>query len=63
MEVTVPIYEWQCVTHKCQHKFETFQGVDAPAPVCPECGGEVMKMVSSVEHRFYGKGWTKPNVK
>lgn len=59
----MPIYEYKCVAYSCQHQFETFQRVDCQPPICPKCGGEVMKLVSPVEHRFYGGGWTKPNVK
>lgn len=59
----MPIYEWKCITYSCQNRFETFQGVDAEKPTCPVCGGEVVKQVSEVQHRFYGRGWTKPNPK
>jgi putative FmdB family regulatory protein len=42
----MPIYEYKCLS--CGHKFEVLQKVsDEPIKVCPECGGEVKKLIGT----------------
>ncbi|MGO9377300.1 MAG: FmdB family zinc ribbon protein [Dissulfurispiraceae bacterium] len=52
----MPIYEYGCVkcskTHEIMQKFS-----DAPMTVCPDCGGEVRKMISSTSFVLKGTGW------
>jgi len=41
----MPTYEYQCGT--CGHQFEQFQNIsDAPVTDCPECHGEVKRVLS-----------------
>lgn len=41
----MPTYEYEC--EKCGHGFELFHGVYDPAPSsCPECGGEVSRLIA-----------------
>jgi len=41
----MPTYEYQC--HACGHQFERFQGInDAPVASCPECQGDVRRLLS-----------------
>lgn len=41
----MPTYEYEC--EKCGHRFEKFQNMsDAPVTICPECKGEVHRLVS-----------------
>ncbi|MDL1956036.1 MAG: zinc ribbon domain-containing protein [Candidatus Desulfofervidus auxilii] len=42
----MPIYEFFC--EQCGHTFEIIQGIDAPAPNCPICGGKTKKLISSI---------------
>lgn len=42
----MPIYEFCC--KNCGHIFESIQGVNSPAPLCPECGGETKRLISAV---------------
>jgi putative FmdB family regulatory protein len=52
----VPLYEYQC--KQCQHRFEKIQSFSAPEEkVCPECGGEVEKLISAPAIQFKGAGW------
>lgn len=39
----MPIYDYRC---DCGLRFERLMGRDAPAPACPECGGESRKVPS-----------------
>lgn len=40
----MPTYDYRCT--ECGHIFEYFQSMtDEPLSVCPECGGEVKRMV------------------
>lgn len=42
----MPTYEYRC--KKCSHEFECFQGMkDEPLKTCPECGGEVERLISA----------------
>jgi putative FmdB family regulatory protein len=52
----VPLYEYQC--KQCEHRFEKIQSFSAPEEkVCPECGGEVERLISAPAIQFKGAGW------
>ena len=52
----MPLYEYQC--KQCQHRFEKIQSFSAPEEkVCPECGGEVERWISTPAIQFKGAGW------
>ena len=52
----MPLYEYQCKS--CQNNFELRQKFsDPPASACPECGGEVEKLISQSGFALKGKGW------
>lgn len=54
--VAMPMYEYQCSC--CNHNFELRQKFsDPPASECPECGGEVRKMISQSAFSLKGGGW------
>lgn len=41
----MPTYEYECKS--CGHDFETFQSMsDAPLKDCPECGGELRRLIN-----------------
>ena len=42
----MPTYEYKC--NKCAIQFEEFQSMSAePIKVCPECGGDVVRLISA----------------
>jgi putative FmdB family regulatory protein len=50
------VYEYEC--NGCQKVFEIQQRIaDAPASVCPECGGKVRKLISMSSFQLKGGGW------
>lgn len=52
----MPLYEYQC--NACGIRFERRQLMsDEPIRVCPECGGEVHRLVQPVGIVFRGKGF------
>ena len=52
----MPIYEYECV--KCGRIEEAFQKIsDAPLTTCPQCGGELRKMISNSSFHLKGGGW------
>ena len=52
----MPIYEYACPS--CGHEFEQIVRLSAPAPACPECGGdEVDKKISLAAFHLKGGGW------
>jgi len=52
----VPIYEYQC--QACGHRMEALQRIsDPPLSTCPECGGDLRKLVSAPAFQFKGSGW------
>lgn len=52
----MPLYEYQCKS--CEHQFELRQKFsDPPASECPNCGGEVEKMISQSGFALKGQGW------
>ena len=52
----MPIYEYECLkcgkTHEVMQKFS-----DAPLTVCPECKGELKKLISASTFVLKGTGW------
>jgi len=52
----MPLYEYQC--RACGHRFERIRKFsDPPLNECPECGGEVEKLISAPAIQFKGEGW------
>lgn len=52
----MPLYEYRC--RACGHQFEKIQKFsDPPLASCPECGGEVEKLLSAPAIQFKGAGW------
>lgn len=52
----MPIYEYQC--QSCGHRFEEMQRLADPVLTsCPQCEGELKKLVSAPAFQFKGSGW------
>lgn len=52
----MPIYGYQC--GRCGHQFEVMQSMSAaPLTDCPECGGELRKLLYPVGVQFKGSGF------
>lgn len=52
----MPIYEYGC--SECGRHIEAFQKIsDEPLAVCPDCGGELSKLVSNTSFVLKGSGW------
>lgn len=52
----MPTYQYACTA--CDHRFEAVQSFsDASLTVCPECGGALRKVFSSVGIVFKGSGF------
>ncbi len=52
----MPLYEYQCQI--CGVRFERRQHMnDEPVKVCPECGGEVRRLIQPVGIVFKGSGF------
>ena len=52
----MPLYEYRC--KKCGHQFEKIQSFSAPdEKECPECTGEVERLISAPAFQFKGAGW------
>lgn len=52
----MPVYEYEC--SGCEKVFELQQRIaDAPLTVCPECGGQVRKLISMSSFQLKGGGW------
>lgn len=52
----MPIYEYEC--QKCGKKHEVIQKFsDSPLTVCPECGGDLKKLMSNTSFVLKGSGW------
>lgn len=52
----MPVYEYECST--CEKVFEVQQRMsDDPLTNCPDCDGEVKKLVSMSSFHLKGGGW------
>lgn len=52
----MPIFEYECI--KCGQRTEHLQlSSTAPLSACPECDGEVRKLMSAPAFQFKGSGW------
>lgn len=52
----MPLYEYQCKPN--QHRFEVRHGFnEEPVHACPECGGEVRRVIHPVGVVFKGSGF------
>lgn len=52
----MPIYEYECLA--CGKRSEVLQRAsDPPLGECPECGGQVRKLISAPAFQFKGSGW------
>ena len=52
----MPTYQYACTA--CGHRFEAMQAFSDPSlTVCPECGGKLRKVFSSVGIVFKGSGF------
>lgn len=52
----MPIYEYEC--RSCGKRTELLQRMDDPPLAnCPDCGGEVKKLLSAPAVQFKGSGW------
>jgi len=52
----VPNYGYRCA--ECKHEFSIFQSMkDDPVKICPECSGEVRRLMYPVGLVFKGSGW------
>ncbi len=52
----MPLYEYRC--EDCNHEFELRQKFsDEPAKECPECGGQITKLISNSAFSLKGSGW------
>lgn len=52
----MPVYEYEC--KKCEKIFEVQQRIaDDPLKQCPECEGEVKKLMSMSSFQLKGGGW------
>jgi putative FmdB family regulatory protein len=58
----MPTYGYRC-SH-CGHEFEVFQSISAaPLRLCPECGGELRKLLYPVGVQFKGSGFYSTDYK
>ena len=54
----MPIYEYECL--QCGKRTELLQRMDeAPLATCPQCGGQVRKLLSAPAFQFKGSGFYK----
>ena len=52
----MPLYDYLC--KKCGHRFERIQKFSDPEiKECPQCGGEVERLLSAPAVQFKGTGW------
>lgn len=52
----MPLYEYLC--KKCAHRFEKIQRFSDPEiKECPQCAGEVERLLSAPAVQFKGTGW------
>jgi len=54
----MPIYEYECLVCKKGHEImQKFN--DPPLTACPDCGGEMKKLISNTSFVLKGTGWYK----
>jgi putative FmdB family regulatory protein len=52
----MPLYEYKCAS--CGKTFEVIQKfADEPLRIHPECGGEVVRLISAPAFHLKGTGW------
>ena len=52
----MPLYEYRC--ESCAHRFERIQKFsDPPVETCPQCSGQVKKLLSAPAIQFKGSGF------
>lgn len=52
----MPLYEYEC--QACGEKVEMIQKFsDPPYTICPQCGGELKKLISAPAIQFKGSGF------
>ncbi|MCB0901154.1 MAG: FmdB family transcriptional regulator [Actinobacteria bacterium] len=52
----MPTYMYKC--RDCGHRFEEVQGFhDDPVQTCPDCGGQVQRVIGNVGVTFKGSGF------
>jgi len=52
----MPIYEYEC--EECGKQCEVIQKfADEPLSICPECGGQMHKLISQTSFILKGNGW------
>ena len=52
----MPLYEYECFV--CKYRFEKIRRVDDESPVsCPNCDGEVRRLLGVPALQFKGSGW------
>ena len=52
----MPVYEYEC--SECRKVFEVQQRIsDEPLTQCPECEGDVKKIISMTSFQLKGGGW------
>ncbi|HVN92895.1 MAG TPA: FmdB family zinc ribbon protein [Terracidiphilus sp.] len=53
---TLPLYPYRCT--QCGHRLEKIQRFnDEPEKTCPECGGELERLLTAPGLSFKGSGW------
>ena len=52
----MPVYEYECPQCKKVHEVQQ-KMTDEPLSTCPECGGEVKKLISVSSFQLKGGGW------
>lgn len=52
----MPIYEYQCLNCSKQHELIVRHN-DNPLTVCPDCGGQMKKLISRTTFVLKGTGW------
>lgn len=51
----MPLYAYHCPT--CGHEFDARHKIDDPAPDCPACGAEVVKVYHAPRVVYKGDGF------
>ncbi|MDA8337945.1 MAG: hypothetical protein M0Z70_01425 [Nitrospiraceae bacterium] len=52
----MPIYEYECI--QCGKNREVIQKFsDKPLSTCPDCGGQMKKLISNTSFVLKGSGW------